>query len=1364
MSVVVFGGVVSPYANGMVFGHDPDDPNVFRFVAYRHPDGPHSYFGGYHGGQTEPGFGATVHTSIVSSYWERQIPEKLDFEIMAISEDEFNRLRRCEPIFWQDYNNHRALYNSTHAQAIAHLLSAMSRLPTVPQLASQQVRLYPDPPTYPVTVESPWDPVITTRLVHLTLTRAQVAAVISEERQESGFLSAVGGALEVDQVQVWVFGTAAERRALSMQLGQANLGQQNNATRSYARARSVMLASIPLAVRELVGDELAQSASPTVDLRSYLLKCAAVVRCCSFAWEAVREQELKDGVALPSAFPGTYDKDMSRLAWSKVSGAAPPPPPSTVPGTTIYDAVPSHAPGLHTAAASSSSLLLAAGQSASMPSPTLQLDRSNANPSSKRAAKHQKAPIMSKLSTASLAAQSTSAAYDPPTTQTVSTATEPASTPNPDQMEARSIRAGPSRMHPAPTSHRSETQASPHAQSPARSIHVDARVHPAPKCVLCARAHISVRCQEVTIGGTNLVPVSTYLHSRNGVKAIVHKSTGARYCLGWNFDGCSILAAVRDLPLPSSGPTLPSPMPPPPSPTRAESSSAASRRSLQLPTQLPTAAPMHVQGGQVRGDELLVLVRPEDYDSVPRRLVYKRIRPKRKQWTGIGGAHEDLRDYVAPTGPPPAKPKWSSDMVDQLSKAASKLPPILEPQPLSVECPRSQVAHPDYKARIVPDDVVSRMGNVDAALKEVVRDLFRNASVWPCTPGEEDDWIAKQRSADDTLIAEIRRLEQEAISSTAKRDEKITAERFQFPGLHHRYQRTDGFALIAPLLVQLHWPSLHNDSVVMTHMAASTRLIMAQGGVISAEHSRDLRVAQRNWHPVKCDAEQGGGMRLRKLGDEKGPLEPLSVRQECSRDRRHDFREKVLNHRKQVVFAFGAEVRTEISETLRSEMARSSDVDIVSWDWAARAPLLCEMGLDSKETTVLRNESLMRGGDSWRIHEPQHVDAPFFSTPTLKTVLRSHLVPVRRDDELTCRIRFLLMSRQRGSERGGVLFIFLVHPEAAMTVEAGKAPNELAALDYGIRFLSDLFHKRFDQGYQFVERPRWPACELMLDRIQRRDAGKITNADKGWSMLKLANDLRDVQDQMRQHHGQPTYLAHSSLPSRAQTLVDQVYVYDDPSQSHPKLTAKPEAPADLVRQLLFATGNEGGTARAASDVPMGDGRMTPRRQEALVKAQTASTTARRQQTQNFVDRLDQPYWAVCMCGQVLHSTRYSRTDFDCPLVMSVKISEAGSIHPRCDCHKPGDTCATNIPLDPGLRAKALWYSTNVSPTAAGVPPRRDIAPTKKRRDEWDGAAEEAIKKHGPGVVERGPSSVAEQTPPSQRRGASGHFRLNSETE
>ena len=86
-----FVGTIAPTASGMVsqsnaysddkrYGHDRNDPNMFRYVAYQHPHG-ETYFSGFLRGATGvmeqgPYAGIPTHTNILSTHNGRKIPQE----------------------------------------------------------------------------------------------------------------------------------------------------------------------------------------------------------------------------------------------------------------------------------------------------------------------------------------------------------------------------------------------------------------------------------------------------------------------------------------------------------------------------------------------------------------------------------------------------------------------------------------------------------------------------------------------------------------------------------------------------------------------------------------------------------------------------------------------------------------------------------------------------------------------------------------------------------------------------------------------------------------------------------------------------------------------------------------------------------------------------------------------------------------------------------------------------------------------------------------------------------------------------------------------------------------------------------------
>jgi len=97
--------------------------------------------------------------------------------------------------------------------------------------------------------------------------------------------------------------------------------------------------------------------------------------------------------------------------------------------------------------------------------------------------------------------------------------------------------------------------------------------------------------------------------------------------------------------------------------------------------------------------------------------------------------------------------------------------------------------------------------------KTVVGDVFENVMNRSRTNEEILAGLERQRVDDKNLQAGMTAGEEEAIAT-----KRLDPARFNFKGVppHTRLQTTDGIADGAPLLVQLHWPPLHNDDVVLT--------------------------------------------------------------------------------------------------------------------------------------------------------------------------------------------------------------------------------------------------------------------------------------------------------------------------------------------------------------------------------------------------------------------------------------------------------------------------------------------------------------------------------------------------------------------
>jgi hypothetical protein len=402
-------------------------------------------------------------------------------------------------------------------------------------------------------------------------------------------------------------------------------------------------------------------------------------------------------------------------------------------------------------------------------------------------------------------------------------------------------------------------------------------------------------------------------------------------------------------------------------------------------------------------------------------------------------------------------------------------------------------------------------------------------------------------SRTNSLIASIQVMETALVNSNM--NEK---EHFTLPNGIERGQLPDGSPTNAPLALFLHYPSSHDDKVLLTPKAFATNLIR-QFGFDVPSSTESSRLSCSNVFPMKCTVDSTrAGILVNKANPSDPPQAyPKAMIDVSVRQRGDDLWGWYSTGSSKVVALFG---RSDHSKDLldtfisRVELPGQFQGEVIKF--SVEMPILeaWEKGLECGELVQLREESRERTKPFPRNESHE----PLFATNS--TFASDHRVGLSSDKALHLRTKssqqFYLAVHP--SKTSGILFLTIPHPQACLQVQDVNGLVTPQLFDHALNFLKAI-HDGTDSQ---------PRTVGFHGSLARRKA-------KTTSQFDLYRELADAQQASRSAPHRMLYYHTSSLPLSFQSLVKTVskkLLDDEP----PSATDRRFHPDDVLELVQFA--------------------------------------------------------------------------------------------------------------------------------------------------------------------------------------------------
>jgi len=590
---------------------------------------------------------------------------------------------------------------------------------------------------------------------------------------------------------------------------------------------------------------------------------------------------------------------------------------------------------------------------------------------------------------------------------------------------------------------------------------------------------------------------------------------------------------------------------------------------------------------------------------------------------------------------------------------------------------------------LLPEGVVNHISGDSFvnACSEGLQDRVRAILIAAGTPPSLRDYKRQKGDDDQALFAQNRAVRESEKVLVNNNPGRYKNDHFIQPDVKNPRQLADGSITLANVHLLLNYPSLHDDRMVLTLKAYSTRLLrdydLSPPVLRKRTWKGSLGLAVWNRIPIKGDAgTDKRSLRLRQLEGETATLPyPASLVRQYDNHRAQWYLDAAHRGDSKIVVAFGSGQNSffERLQTLNEES--DHPLEAVHWNWTTKALLEDEFGGPSARTTILREELQLLV----RPVAAGTEDQPF---PNCTPARTQYDVETHNRPEVT--VPCLLLH----GPSGGIIFLRALHPEATQTGLSDK--SRLQAFDYTVNFASravrgDLFSNTLAPMFVGSRVDAAKRLETKANSRSRYPSGSQILQYKTMSnkaALLLFLDLENLQRMVRLPGGEKRYI-----------ILEHMY-----EGLHPYVKRSKVLPIDIEGPMRYFGHPDNLVLRAKLTIQSIRGSLSAQQPNSPAQIASAASASRNAQlaSGHTIVRLptaQEQYQAICVCGLVTASVQLDNLT-GLPVAVYLDISEGGIHKPNSE--KRSGACLSGIPIDDTLREQMKVKIKNgqiKSPTA-----------------------------------------------------------------
>jgi hypothetical protein len=605
--------------------------------------------------------------------------------------------------------------------------------------------------------------------------------------------------------------------------------------------------------------------------------------------------------------------------------------------------------------------------------------------------------------------------------------------------------------------------------------------------------------------------------------------------------------------------------------------------------------------------------------------------------------------------------------------------PVVYPYLPKVEVRTNSVMNlaPEHVIEACPYGERTRLRSLFARLGEL-------PSVEAFTKARADDLVQE-----DLLHQEIALKEE-----TLVRNKDYNAFHFTCKTVENRYQFPDGSPTAAPIVLMLHYPSAHTDSIVLTDRAPATRLIRSHQIMPPANDKPSLH-AVYNLFPVKVEAEWGvgGGIKTRRMPTDANHRNyPERVLAIAVKRRVNDLYSWLLTGQTKMVLLFGSSNHTVNVKKDFLALAQPK-AKITSFVVARKILKDWEMNIETPELSIIRQDCQVRSTPFPRISGPDPLYPYQAHFRRVGYGLEPKFGPQNPDTSTIFSFTLVRLHDQDS----GILLVNIPHPESAQHKVTDRQTTQ--EFDMLLGMVRNLLHRT--NGLI-----SYPASTI-LSRIR---AGTEDETLEGYKAAQEGY----VQD------GRVKWLRPEVLPIAWRNLgerVERTEVGDEEVGEDIKTGMRDNFLA-LVEFAITET-RPISRNRVPSYDPSGAVEH-PAKIQQVVSARDSSAKKRIAKSKKLAN--DKTSWpVVCLCGVASESSMKCKVT-GVPIMSRRTAAGEHSLHPANSIKRVGQTCLCEIPIDPDLRQKALVRSKSGALSTPSAEVRASCEEAVRKYHDQEGAS------------------------------------------